>query len=299
MERATEVIHGSKTASITRSLIEADDLAPVRLLETERHRDAARSFYDHFSLTPEGPVERFLERLIEQYTRIPYENLSKIIKRAASGTLEEKLRLPDEVIADHFEWGLGGTCFSLSFYLLCILHHAGIPAYISMAHMGRRENTHCVTVAETRAGKYLLDAGYLINQPVPMRPDGPVFLQLPHTCVRLIHDPRDDHYHVLTGKSDELKPRYRFHDLPVRPEDLLVYWQRSFDQMNNICLTFRREEKLIYLHGDYLRETRLDGFTRDRIKGGLPDVIAKVAGIRESTVEEALSAIRRPGRGER
>src|SRR4030067_449842 len=112
MERVHEEIHGSKTASITRSFSEANDLAPVRLLETERHRDAARVFYEHFSLAPEGPVERFLERLIEQYTRIPYENLSKIIKRFASGTLEERLRLPDEVIGDHIEWGLGGTCFS-------------------------------------------------------------------------------------------------------------------------------------------------------------------------------------------
>ena len=63
------------------------------MLEPERHRNATETFFKHFSLSPIGPVTEFLREVMDRYTNIPYENLSKIIRRKAAVTDEERLRL--------------------------------------------------------------------------------------------------------------------------------------------------------------------------------------------------------------
>jgi hypothetical protein len=71
-------------------------------------------FMQHFGIAPDEPPRRLLENVVTAFTRLPYENIAKIIKRAEAGCAEKARRYPDEVIRDHIEWGAGGTCFSLS-----------------------------------------------------------------------------------------------------------------------------------------------------------------------------------------
>jgi arylamine N-acetyltransferase len=263
------------------------------MLEPERYREATTAFFSHFSLTPGGPVFDFLQKLMDRYTMIPYENLSKIIKRASTSSSESRLRLPEEVLSDHLARGFGGTCFSLSFYLMSILHNAGLSSYICMAHMGKRKNVHCVTVAETAEGKYLLDPGYVISIPVHMRRDTPVLLKTPHTFVELVYNRSQKSFDLFSGNREELKWRYRFRDLPVNPDEFLVHWQRSFDlsAMNNLCLSIRRGNTLVYVHGDYFRENRIDGFSKRRLKSDLHGTIQRISGLEESVVEKAKGAL--------
>ncbi|MFQ6103710.1 MAG: arylamine N-acetyltransferase [Candidatus Glassbacteria bacterium] len=263
------------------------------ILEPERYRAASTGFFKHFSFTPGGPVRDFLELLMERYTMIPYENLSKIIKREYVGTGPGRLRLPEEVLGDHIERGLGGTCFSLSFYLMSILHNAGLESYICMAHMRRRKNVHCVTVVRTIEGKYLLDPGYVISSPVPMKRNSPVVLKTPHAFVRLTYDNVRRVFDLFSGNRDELKWRYRFSDVPVSLADFLEHWQSSFDQqtMDNICITLRRGNRLVYVHGDYYRESRIDGFSKRRLKQNLHGTIQRVSGVSGQVIEEALCAL--------
>lgn len=263
------------------------------MLETERHRGASRALLEYFSLKPAGPLDVFLTGLMDRYTMIPYENLSKIVRRESTGMEEERLRLPEEVFQNYLERGLGGTCFSLAYYLLSVLHTAGLSAYICMAHMGRRMNVHCVTVVEAPEGKCLLDPGYVITKPVPMRKEAPVFVALPHTYVGLTYDPPRSVFELSTGGPEAMKRRYWFEDVPVSFSDLYVYWQRSFtlDTLNDVCFTMRRGESLIYLHGNYFRETCIAGARSERIKGSLEHAIGSLLGVKAPIVEKALAAL--------
>ncbi len=268
------------------------------MLEPERHRNATETFFKHFSLSPMGPVTEFLREVMDRYTTIPYENLSKIIRRKAAVSEEERLRLPEELFTDYVERGLGGTCFSLSYYLMTILHNAGLSSCICMAHMGNRENVHCVVIVETPEGKYLLDPGYVVTTPVRILHDSPVFLRTTFTCIRLQYDRSRDLFQLFSGESGREKLRYRFRDMPVNPEEFIVHWQRSFEMetLNNICISLRRGDTLVYLHGNYYRENRIDGFRKKRIKDDLYGTIQRVAGVRGGIVEEAMGALRKQRR---
>jgi hypothetical protein len=266
----------------------------MAMLDPSEHRDAARSFFAYFSLTPGGSVGVFLERLMEQFTTIPYENLSKIIKRRSASTGSEQLRLPEEVFVDHLGKGLGGTCFSLSFFLSSILHAGGLDSYICMAHMGNRMNVHCVTIADTRDGKFLLDPGYVITRPLRIDRTEPVTVKTPHAYVRLVFDSARDTFDLFAGGREGLKRRYSFRDDPVDQTRFLEYWQRSFafDGMNDICLSVRRGDGLFYMHGDYLRETHIDGFTKRRVKGNVLETIRDILSVDPGTIEDALRALK-------
>jgi hypothetical protein len=207
-------------------------------------------------------------------------------------------RLPEEVHDDYLERGLGGTCFSLTYYLLCLLRHAGIDAYACMAHAGRRTNVHCVTMAGTDPGKgrWLLDPGYVISAPLPVRTDRPVTIRTPHTDVRLDYRPDRCVYTVSTGDGSSMKVRYRFRDVPAGDEEFFAHWRRSFSALNGVCLTVRRGDRLIYIHGNYLREIGAAGFRRRRIRGDLHGVIHRVSGVGEDLVAEALAALDRRAR---
>jgi arylamine N-acetyltransferase len=263
------------------------------LLRTEKHEDASRALLRHFSIAPAGPVENFLSSLMDRYTTIPYENLSKIVRREAARTEEERLRLPGEVLRDFLERGLGGTCFSLSYYLLCVLHAAGLPSYVCMAHMGRRRNVHCVIVADAPEGKYMLDPGYVIAAPVPLRRNVPVRLAVPHTFVLLRYDPVAEAFELSTGGREGMKRRYWFQDVPVSLADFYAHWQRSFtmDTLNDICLTMRRGDSLVYLHGNYFRETRIGGARKERLAGGSESAIRELLGVEARVVEEARAGL--------
>ena len=62
-----------------------------------------------------------LTRILVSFARIPYENISKLIKLSETGGEWDRFRLPAEVWEDFRRNNLGGTCFSLTFFLWAIL----------------------------------------------------------------------------------------------------------------------------------------------------------------------------------
>lgn len=271
------------------------------VLDPRQHGRASAALLRHFGIRTGGPAEEFLHELMDHFTLIPYENLSKIIKRGTTTESAARLRLPDEMYEDFITRRLGGTCFSLTYYLVCLLEHAGLDAYVCMAHAGRRSNVHCVTMVDTGvdAVRYLLDPGYVISAPLPVRRDATVRIRTPHTHVRLDYHRDRNVFSVSTGNGAAMKMRYWFTDLPVSWEDFFHYWQQSFCEgtLTDVCLTIRKGERLVYLHGNYIREMSTQGFRKRRVKTDLHGVISRVSGVREEFVEEALAALAARAKG--
>lgn len=124
-------------------------------------------FLDHFKLPSGDPDVDMLRRIVECYSNLPYENLTKIIKKFTAPSPEERLRGPVEVMAGYVNARTGGTCFSLTYCLGSILASAGYRSHPVMADM-KRPNIHCALVVELGGRRLLVDPGYLLGEPVEL-----------------------------------------------------------------------------------------------------------------------------------
>ncbi|MDH7500970.1 MAG: arylamine N-acetyltransferase, partial [candidate division NC10 bacterium] len=220
---------------------------------SQSHQEAVELFQRHFHLARSRSDLEDLRLLLRHYSKIPYENLSKIIKVARNQNPEDKFRMPQEVIQDRIEHRLGGTCFSLTYFLEEILHSWGYSCYKAMAHMSAGENIHCVIVAELKGSRYLVDPGYLLWEPLPFPSGGPQVCYTPQGGVELQHDPSSGDFHLFTFNARGRKWRYRFADWPVPQDEFRQHWVASFSKpsLRKLLLNQLTEEGLLYIRGNH------------------------------------------------
>ncbi len=105
-------------------------------LDPLKYIDSVEEFFDYFHLPSKKAELDHLQEILQNFAKIPYENISKIIKLSRNFDSQVcKIRLPEEVIEDHISSQLGGTCFSLTFFLQSILAQNGFTCYPVMADM--------------------------------------------------------------------------------------------------------------------------------------------------------------------
>lgn len=240
---------------------------------------------------PDGP---FLCTLLEYFSHLPYENISKIIKWNRCFTRREHLRLPEEVISEHIDRNLGGTCFSLTFFLQTILYHNGFRCYPVTADMRAGKNIHCALIVWIDGQRYLVDPGYLLNQPMLLNSDRPRLFRSAHAGVELQFERGRNRYHLFTFNRQGKKWRYSFVDQPATPDKFLRHWEESFyrNSMHGLCLTKVQKDGLIYIHNTFMRETNLDGKKNYNLRNRLHHTIQNIFGIQQDLVEQALAALK-------
>jgi len=263
------------------------------LLDISQHRDGVHRFMKLFSLKSRHPDLYYLQAIIEKFTHLPYENISKIIKLSQNFNADTKIRLPEEIIEDYMRFHLGGTCFSLTFFLQSILTINGFTCYPVMGDMTAGRNIHCCLVVIINQKKYLVDPGYLLNRPMEIHPDKPRMYRAEFTGVELRFDQPTEAYNLYTFDRNDFKWRYRFRDLPTPANQFLQHWHASFtkNSMHGICLTKVKDQGLIYVHKTFMRETTFEGKRNFNIKKNYHQTIREVFGIGAEMVEHALSAI--------
>ena len=87
----------------------------------------------HYGIPSGGSSRQSRGSVVAAFALLPYENITKIIKREESGNCEQARRYPEEVIRDHTHWGTGGTCFSLTSALLHLVRGLGWKAEYILA----------------------------------------------------------------------------------------------------------------------------------------------------------------------
>ncbi|MDZ7268986.1 MAG: arylamine N-acetyltransferase [candidate division KSB1 bacterium] len=264
------------------------------LLDPARHRESVRHFRAHFHLAVAPPSRAYLRELLGHFGNLPYENLSKIIKfNRYGGDFEKRLRLPEEVMQDHARWRLGGTCFSLTFFLHTILWHSGFASYIVMADMRAGPNLHCALIVFVDGIKYLVDPGYVLRVPMALDPARPRLYYNDFTGVELRLLPPAAGYDLFTFNRQEVKWRYRFDDRPTPLPEFLAHWQASFhrNSMHGLCLTRVQDDELIFIHKEHLRITSMTGKRNVNLKRNYHAVIHELFGIAPELVEQARAAL--------
>jgi len=269
-----------------------DETGSGIILDPVQHFDGARRFFDHFRPPERPPDLEDLEQILSHFARLPYENLSKILKLSRDFSSPAKIRLPLEIIEDHLQYHLGGTCFSLTFFLHTILLYRGYHPYPVIADMRNRPRTHCALIVVLQQRRYLVDPGYLLTRPMRIDPDRPRLYRSPAAGVELRFNPDDERYHLYTFNRQEIKWRYSFVDRPVSSAEFLGCWHDSFFQggMHGLCLTRVEQKGLVYLHNNYLRVTTPGGVSKKRLRR-VEDAVEDLFGISPEWVERAKAAI--------
>lgn len=260
--------------------------------DSTSHRNrirAADAFIDHFDILPRRRDQDLLWEVGEAFARLPYENLTKLIKKHNTRAGAPRRRLPWEVVTDHVERGTGGTCFSLTETFLAVLERLGYQSRPVLCDMQAGPDSHCAVWIDLPAGPHLMDPGYLLHQPVPLSPDRSHTRHTGVTEITVVGAPDGASYEVTTGG----KRRYRMKAATVTPERFLALWDASFEwtQMGNLHLSRGIGDGYAYLHGHHLRLQRPGGKENLNLRGRLPDELSTRFGLSPHVVTEALRVL--------
>lgn len=249
------------------------------MIETVRGDEAARIFLDHAGVCPAARDMAFLRQVALGFSRIPYENISKIIKTAGSDDPREALRLPTEVVVDHIEKGFGGTCFSLTFLLERVLGSLGFDVYKVMADMNSGKNVHCLAMVRGMGARYIIDPGYALYEVIRL-PEMNTRVTCPHAVVEVVNTGGGE-FGLWTEDASGRKWRYAFRDDPVDEADFERYWIESFTRptLHNICLTRMTPRGHIYLRKDFFKFTSRENIDKRKVKQGVERLIQEEFGI--------------------
>ena len=255
-------------------------------------REAGEIFLGHFGLPAGDPGLELLRGMVTSYSNLPYENLTKIIKKFTAVSAEERLRGPVEVVSGYVERHTGGTCFSLTYCLGSILASAGYRCYPVMADM-KRPNIHCALVVEMNERRYLVDPGYLVGEPVELA-GSPVRMETTFGVVE-IRPRQGERYDLFTLEGQDRKWRYTVRTTPVSHAAFMRFWQDSFalPMMNNLLLTRLTPQGHLYIKNHHLRMKGAHGKANENIRSGFESRIEADFGIPADVTAQAREHLER------
>jgi len=263
------------------------------VLVSSHYFNSVQEFNRKYSISIRNPSIDLLKEILYYFSGIPYENMSKIIKLYKNFDDPVKIRFPDEVIEDHFKFNFGGTCFAVTYLLKTILAFHRFKGYIVMADMNWGKNVHCAFIVVHNSKSYLVDPGYLLNQPLYLSREKTVTTSTPFSKITLRYDKNNNSYNLYTFNNKNIKWRYRFVNKPVPEKEFLEFWVSSFNwnSMNAICIATVMKDKMVYIHRTFMRETTLYGKKNYNLKGNLPETISYLLKIDHLKIEEAIEAL--------
>jgi arylamine N-acetyltransferase len=270
----------------------------LAVFEPVHYREVVDSFLQRNQITGAGADFKGLRAVLEAFKEIPYENVSKLLRqKSSSGSDELLLRLPDRVWHDFLENKLGGTCYSLTFFLEVILVNMGFKCYPVSADMKWGRDVHCGLVVMLEGVHWWCDPGYLLMTPMALSGRKQQIYRTESSGVQLIFD--GSKYQVGTFHGNDNKWRYSFMDRKCERSDFLNYWLSSFSQpgMNGVCLTRQKKEGMIYIHNNFFKEVSRAEIRKNRMDGNWLKEIERLFGIPELLVEEAYSITKSRGKG--
>jgi len=266
---------------------------PVKVIDPALYKESVKEFHRFFSIPLQGSGLDYVNHILSGFSKIPYENISKIIKWQQYFDSPAAIRLPDEVMDNYAGRHLGGTCFSLTFFLQTLLFHHGFVCYPVMADMRWGNNVHCALILVQNETKYLLDPGYLLNQLIVVDMSNPRIYLAEHSGVELIFRTDTRFFELYTFNREKTTWRYRFKDVPTAPDVFLDFWLSSFgwNSMHGLCLTKAEKGRLLYIHKYFMRETTFNRKINFNIKNNYQQTIQKHFGIDTQMVDKALAAL--------
>ena len=260
---------------------------------------ADQALLDRFLKT--ARIDRYRDRgdhliaeLCAVLSRIPYENLTKIIKSDTVITSGSARRLPDEVIRDYLHYGTGGTCFSLTAAFVAVFNALGIEAHPILGDRHYGPDTHCALTFFRDTGLFLLNPGYLIHEPIRLPATEPVTVSTGFNTLELAPLEAGRKVDLSTVVDHNRRYRLTYKISPVDGQTFGRAWDYSFtwEMMTYPVLTRVHHGTHHYLQGNRLRIRDNERTTRRILS---PDeqyaYITDLLGINRRIVTQAFSKV--------
>jgi arylamine N-acetyltransferase len=234
--------------------------------------------------------------LLEGLSRIPYENLTKIVDFTRCNSLAHAaLDTPDKLYRKSEELGAGGTCFSLTYYLRDMMLQKGFTTRFLMGDKYRFRNIHCGLLFAWEGEQYLLDPGYMIYQPLRLPAAGlKLHFPLIPNAVSLEDHAAENVWRLFSGRGKKLKFRFDFRKEPVTDAEFVQYWKDTFyfQMMEYPVLNMVRNSTQYYLQKrTFLTRTAEGSQVRELNKAQFEEVAVDLFGISRQVVDQSLEII--------
>ncbi len=267
----------------------------TRPLARPADKTLLRAFLDNFGITEQIAPEHLLRNVVTAFSSLPYENLTKIIMESEAGRVELARRDPYRVLSDHFEFGSGGTCFSLTATLLHLVRALGFEAEPLLADRHYGTNTHCALMVRIENRPHLIDPGYLILEPIPMLPPETREIVTHFNRISLVPKADGNRIDLFTLRERSSSCRLTYKTSPADAGEFLKAWDESFqwEMMTYPLLTRVQGDAQLYLRGNrmLIRSAKIE--KRITVPHAcLVDSIARDFGIARPVIVRALSILR-------
>ncbi len=258
------------------------------------YSDVARDFLRLVGIAPLRPDLAYLTRLARAFSRLPYENFTKIIRAGEISDPENRRRMPDLVLADHIDLGAGGTCFSLTHFFRTVLGFAGFEAEVAMCDRSYGPNTHCALIVPLGKERFLVDPGYLMDEPLIVPKKGESVQRGDTSTIRLRRLGLSSQLILITERKGVAKLRYRLRDAPVSNDRFRELWIDSFDwaMMRHLTASKRIGEGQLFMRDGMLRLVNGTRKSQDRVGSAFANEIERTFGIDRRTVSVAEDAVK-------
>ena len=255
-------------------------------------------FMEHFGIPANGSPRKLLGGVATAFADIPYENITKIIRRAEAGSARKARRYPEEVIRDHINWGSGGTCFSLTSALAFLVRSMGWRADFILADRRYGQNTHCALLVWIEDVPHILDPGFLILDPIPLSDTREQEVTTAINSLILSPEENQSRIGLSTVRKGVRTYRLTYKTSPVDESEFLKAWDESFgwDMMKYPLLTRAAGSNQIYLNGSRFQISNTQSIERLEIQ--VENLVPKIAAefhIHPSLVVRALSILKDRG----
>lgn len=238
---------------------------------------------------------RQLHQLVTAYAQLPYENLSKILRDHQTDQPDKVRLLPAEVLQDHYRFGTGGTCFSLTWTLLHLIRALGFEAEPILADRRYGPDTHCALVVWMDGVKNLLDPGYLLVDPLAFPKQGELIVPTSFHEVKLSPEQSANRVQLQTIHQNQSTYRLTYKTDPVDTAEFLKAWDESFhfEMMRYPVLSKIAQGKQFYLQKQSLLIRSRDVTKRVDVQPDkMAETIHRVFGMDMAVINESLRVLR-------
>lgn len=213
----------------------------------------------------EKPTLRYLNRLIPAYVhRVPWESVSRIIKRHTTPETKDCPRWPEEFWNAAIQYGYGGTCFESSLAFFTLLKFLGYEGYLTVNDMGTTRACHAAIVILIKGHKYLVDITIPVHSAVLINPRKITrrWTQLANYTIRPVQENRYD----VERSHHPHQNAFTLIDIPVSLLDYQAIVQKDYTEsghfLKSVVMVKVIREKTWRFIGDH-KPYRLENFSRE------------------------------------
>lgn len=173
---------------------------------------------EFLSVRRQRPTLEYLNMLIDAFIHaVPWESVTRILKRAAAPETADCPRFPREVWSDAMNFGGGGTCFEINYAFFALLNALGYEGYMTLNDMNEARKCHAAIVILFNEQKYLVDVSVPLPRAVAFFSDSTVYHYTP--WLNFTVRPAGENRYVVERAPHARQYIFTLNDVPVNAHD--------------------------------------------------------------------------------